>query len=54
MYIFIFFLKKKKNTIAKKYNFNVVSILGQGSLLGVKYGDTVKPLTATHFPCKYK
>jgi hypothetical protein len=35
---------------AKEYNFNVVSILGEGSTLGVKYGENVKPLTATHFP----
>ncbi|OUM56353.1 hypothetical protein PIROE2DRAFT_19067, partial [Piromyces sp. E2] len=30
--------------------FNVVSINGEGSLLGVKYGDVVVPLTATNFP----
>jgi len=35
---------------AKNYEFKVVSILGEGSSLGVKYGDTVKPLNATHFP----
>jgi len=35
---------------AKKYDFKVVSILGQGSSLGVKYGNTVKPLNATYFP----
>jgi len=35
---------------AKTYNFNVVSILGEGSSLGVKYGNTVTPLTASQFP----
>jgi len=35
---------------AKQYTFNVVSILGEGSSLGVKYGETVKPLTPSLFP----
>jgi len=35
---------------AKQFTFNVVSILGEGSSLGVKYGETVKPLTSDHFP----
>jgi len=35
---------------AKNFNFNVVSILGEGSSLGVKYGNTVTPLTASQFP----
>ncbi|ORX44694.1 hypothetical protein BCR36DRAFT_334320 [Piromyces finnis] len=35
---------------AKNYSFNVVSILGEGSSIGVKYGDVIKPLTVSHFP----
>ncbi|OUM68974.1 hypothetical protein PIROE2DRAFT_3203 [Piromyces sp. E2] len=37
-------------TNAKSYYFNVVSILGSGSLMGVKYGTTVQPLTSSVFP----
>jgi len=35
---------------AKTFNFNVVSIKGEGFNLGVKYNNEVKPLNATHFP----
>jgi len=35
---------------ANNYVFNVVSILGEGSSLGVKYGDTVTPLNPVLFP----
>jgi len=35
---------------AKQFTFNVVSILGPGTTLGVKYGETVKPLTSSLFP----
>ncbi|OUM59723.1 hypothetical protein PIROE2DRAFT_14660 [Piromyces sp. E2] len=35
---------------ANNYRFNVVSIYGEGSQLGVKYGNIVKPLTASPFP----
>jgi len=35
---------------AKQYKFNVVSILGEGSSLGVKYGETVTKLPETTFP----
>jgi len=35
---------------AKEYQFKVVSILGEGSLMGVKYGDEVTPLTPQPFP----
>jgi len=44
-----FFLKKK----GKTFNFNVVSIKGESFNLGVKYGNEIVPLTATHFPCMY-
>jgi len=37
---------------AKVYNFNVISIMGEGYTMGVKYGTTVKSLTASTFPCK--
>ncbi|OUM63741.1 hypothetical protein PIROE2DRAFT_20632 [Piromyces sp. E2] len=35
---------------AKQHYFNVVSILGEGSKLGVKYGNVVQPLTPSPFP----
>lgn len=35
---------------AKTFNFNVVSVKGEGFNLGVKYGNEVKPLTASYFP----
>ncbi|OUM63746.1 hypothetical protein PIROE2DRAFT_20635 [Piromyces sp. E2] len=35
---------------AKPHYFNVVSILGEGSKLGVKYGGVVQPLTPSPFP----
>ncbi|ORX52081.1 hypothetical protein BCR36DRAFT_33171 [Piromyces finnis] len=35
---------------AKKYNFNVVSILGTGYSMGVKYDENVVPLQSTLFP----
>jgi len=35
---------------AKRYDFRVVSILGQGSSLGIKYGNNVQPLTPSPFP----
>jgi len=35
---------------ANRYSFRVVSILGQGSSLGVKYGDQVHPLAPFPFP----
>jgi len=35
---------------AKKYEFKVVSIMGEGYSMGVKYGTTVTPLTASTFP----
>jgi len=34
----------------KTFNFNVVSIKGESFNLGVKYGNEIVPLTATHFP----
>jgi len=39
--------------LAKLYKFNVVSILGEGYSLGVKYGNNEVPLNPTAFPCKY-
>jgi len=38
---------------ATKYTFNVVSILGEGYTLGVKYNKKVVELKSTVFPCKY-
>jgi len=35
---------------AKTFNFNVVSIKGEGFNLGVKFGNEVKPLNDTNFP----
>jgi len=35
---------------ANRYSFKVISILGQGSSLGVKYGDQVQPLVPFPFP----
>jgi len=39
--------------IAYKYTFNVVSILGEGYTMGVKYGKKVFELEPSVFPCKY-
>ncbi|OUM63743.1 hypothetical protein PIROE2DRAFT_20634 [Piromyces sp. E2] len=35
---------------AKPHYFNVVTILGEGSILGVKYNNIVQPLTPSPFP----
>ncbi|ORX42555.1 hypothetical protein BCR36DRAFT_362315 [Piromyces finnis] len=35
---------------AKNYKFNVVSILGENSFIGVKYGNVITPLTPQPFP----
>jgi len=35
---------------AKKYNFNVISIMGDSVSLGVKFDNNVVPLTSTNFP----
>jgi len=37
-------------TTAKLYKFNVVSILGEGYSIGVKYGNNVTPLNSSAFP----
>jgi len=44
---------KLKTFKGDKYNFKVVSILGDNYNLGVKHGETVTPLTASPFPCKF-
>jgi len=38
------------NGNAKKYDFKVVSTFGEGTSIGVKYGNEVKPLVAENFP----
>ncbi|OUM68980.1 hypothetical protein PIROE2DRAFT_3213 [Piromyces sp. E2] len=35
---------------AKSHTFKVISIMGEGYSMGVKYGTTVKPLTSSIFP----
>jgi len=52
----IFFLKKKKKNICNLLlakTFNVISILGEGYSLGVKFNNNVVPLKPSTFPCKY-
>jgi len=38
---------------ARKFNFNVISIMGDSVSLAVKYGDNLVPLTTTYFPGTY-
>ncbi|ORX44693.1 hypothetical protein BCR36DRAFT_414927 [Piromyces finnis] len=48
--IFIFLISIFPTILAKEYSFRVVSILGKGFDLGVKYGDRVEKLSSDKFP----